>query len=289
MTEISGAVGYTLLKHPDINESVLLFSDIHADVTYCNDPNSKEIHTLLDECTEKGVTVFLEEALREQGISLESLWNAPHTEALRELNLTNYKIIPVDIRSLLIPFSWELCKENTPNCEMTLREYLGNLDEFFNFQPSECIIKYILPAIKQSLGYARTRKMLIVQFYLLKKIFTKYIHSKKQYWDYTIGQLLREDKTDILEKINMILSMIMEWYIILLVNNCQSNMIIHIGLAHSSNVLEILNSIYQYKIIKQAGINKMTDLKDVTTAQVSACVRGPGTNLDLFKKKYHFN
>jgi hypothetical protein len=150
-------------------------------------------------------------------------------------------------------------------------------------------MKYILPAIKKSLGYARTRKMLIVQFYLLRKIFAKYIHSNKQYLDYTIKQLLDEKKTDILEKINMILSMIMEWYIVLLVNNCQSHMIIHIGLAHSSNVLELLTSVYQYTVTKQAGINKMTDLKDVTTPQVSACVREPGTNLDLFKKKYHFN
>ncbi len=285
-TEISGAVGYTLLKHPNIKEFILLLSDIHADVTYCKDVNSKEIHTLLDEYTEKGVTVFLEEALREDNIQLEALWNAPHTEALRNLNLTNYKIIPVDIRQLLIPFSWELCEGNKEQCEMTVRQYLEELDHFFTFQPIQCMIKYILPQIRLSLGYPRTRKMLIIYFYLLRKIFAKYLHENKQYWDYTIGKLVSEKKTDILEKINMILSMIMEWYIILLINNCQSNMIIHIGLAHSSNVLELLNSIFQYQITQQAGINKMTDLQNVTTPKVEACIRA---NLNLFKKKYHFN
>ncbi len=287
-TEISGAVGYTLLKHIDIEESILLFSDIHADVTYCEDPKSKEIHELLDECTEKGIAVFLEEALRETNIQLESLWDAPHTAALRELNLTNYKIIPVDIRSLLIPFSWELCEQNESQCSITLREYLREIDELFSFQPCICITKYILPLIKQSLGYPRTRKLLINHFYLLRKIFAEFIHNNKQYWDYSIKQLL-DGHTDLLERINTMLSMIMEWYIILLVSNCQSHMIIHVGLAHSSNILEILTSIYQYKITKQAGINKMTDLRDITTEKVSACVRPPAENLNLFKKKYHFN
>ena len=79
MTEISGAVGYTLLKHNDLDNNVLLFSDIHADVTYCEDPNSKEIHELLEESVENDIAVFLEEGLREESIKLESLWNAPHT------------------------------------------------------------------------------------------------------------------------------------------------------------------------------------------------------------------
>jgi hypothetical protein len=79
MTEISGAVGYTLLKHNDLDNNVLLFSDIHADVTYCEDPNSKEIHELLEESVENDIAVFLEDGLREESIKLESLWNAPHT------------------------------------------------------------------------------------------------------------------------------------------------------------------------------------------------------------------
>jgi hypothetical protein len=291
--EISGAVGYTLLKHPDIEESILLFSDIHADVTYCENPNSREIHTLLDQFTKKGITVFLEEALREINIQLEPLWStAYHTEALRLLNLTNHKIRPIDIRPLLIPFSWELCQSrNNQNCLMTLREYLEEIEKFFKFESISCIIKYILPEIRQSLGYARTREILVIHFYLLKEIFEKYLYANQQYWDYTIKQLLDENKTDILEKVNMILSMIMEWYIILLINNCQSHMIIHIGLAHSTNVLELLTSIYKYKVTKQTGINKMTDLQNVTTPQVSACIRVPDKyhGLELFKKKYHFN
>ncbi len=288
MTEISGAVGYTLLKHTDLPNKIFLFSDIHAEVSYCTDPNSKEIHELLDESVEKDIEVFLEEGLREESVHLESLWDAPHTEALRKLNLTNLKIVPVDIRSLLIPFSWELCEESEYNCNMTLRTYLTDLDELFNFRPCRCMIKYILPNIKMGLGNLRTRKMLIVHFYILKKIFSKYIIKKRKYWNYSIRELVK-DHCDILEKINTILSMIMEWYILLLINNCQSNLIIHIGLAHASNILEYLSSIYGYSIIRQIGINKMSDLSGVTTTQVSACVKGPDIDKGLFNKKYHFN
>jgi hypothetical protein len=297
MTEISGAVGYTLLKHNNVNENILLFSDIHDGVTYCEGDNSIGIHTLLDECTKEGITVFLEESLRRSDISLSELWQAEHTQALRDLNLQNLKIIPIDIRCLLIPFSWELYvnnKTDSSDIKITLREYLSILNDFFNFEYTELMTKYVLPNIRETFGYATTRSMLLRHFYYLKEIVSKYLDKQKKYLDYTLEQIITEGRTDLLEKINNILSMVMEWYIILLICNCRTNMIIHVGLAHSSNILELLTTVYQYNIKSQTGINKMQDLGSINTPAASACVAVPTQNDNstihsLFRKKYHFN
>jgi hypothetical protein len=107
---ISGFVGYSYLKYEDkdnydIKKELLLLADIHDGVSYC-----KQKSTMIDEflTLNDKHTILLEETIREH-VSLTDLWpNSIHTQRLKTLNNNNNKIIPVDIRSLLIPFSWEL-------------------------------------------------------------------------------------------------------------------------------------------------------------------------------------
>jgi hypothetical protein len=65
---------------------------------------------------------------------------------------------------------------------------------------------------------------------------------------------------NILEEINNITSMIMEWYILLLIINNKENSIIHLGLAHSNRILDFLTDVYSFEVIKKTGINMIAQI-----------------------------
>ena len=64
-------------------------------------------------------------------------------------------------------------------------------------------------------------------------------------------------KSDILESIDEILSLIMEYYIILLLISDKRNTIIHTGLAHSSKIVDFLKDKFGYTVIESAGLDKI--------------------------------
>ena len=124
---LSGSVGYTLLEKD--NKFIFLLADIHDGVNYCKQ-NSVMIASYLDKISNNNV-VLLEEII-ENNFKLEDLWpTSKHTKELKKLNNDNDKIIPIDIRPMLIPFSWELVENNNKLGKMILLEYIKLLDDFF--------------------------------------------------------------------------------------------------------------------------------------------------------------
>jgi hypothetical protein len=273
---ISGFVGYSYLKYEDkdnydIKKELLLLADIHDGVSYC-----KQKSTMIDEflTLNDKHTILLEETVREQ-VSLTDLWpNSIHTQRLKVLNNNNNKIIPVDIRSLLIPFSWELLED--PNydkriADISFKQYLRSIDNIFYLSSSSLMTKYIAPQMKKMKECEKNeemRKRLLLHFEEMKKNYIEFIEKNKTLNDTSILEIYKIDnkkgdtEDKILEEINEISSMIMEWYIILLILNSKRKTIVHIGLAHSDRVLAFLTEVYLFKLIKQSGINTMEEIND---------------------------
>jgi hypothetical protein len=267
---ISGFVGYSYLKYEDkdnydIKKELLLLADIHDGVSYC-----KQKSTMIDEflTLNDKHTILLEETIREH-VSLTDLWpNSIHTQRLKTLNNNNNKIIPVDIRSLLIPFSWELLEDTNYDkrtSDVTFKQYLHSIDEIFKLSGSPLMKKYIAPQMremKECKNNEVMRKRLLLHFEEMRNIYINFIETNKTLYDKKILEIYKSDKKDVLEEINDISSIIMEWYIILLILNSKRKTIVHIGLAHSNRVLDFLTKVYLFKLIKQSGINTMKEIND---------------------------
>jgi hypothetical protein len=271
---LSGSVGYTLLQHNNKNfeKTILILADIHDGVSYC-----KQDSIMIDKwLTSKDENdILLEEAVREE-VSLTDLWpGAEHTQRLKTLNRTNKKIKPIDIRPLLIPFSWELLSTKnypTNQASITLDEYLIFIDSIFTLKNSKLMIKYIVPEIKKLYkdGNENINKKLIIHFEEIRDLYFEYIKNNKELLKKPIIEIYKIDET-ILEEINHITSSIMEWYILLLIFNSRTSSILHMGLAHSNRIIDFLTEIYSFEIIKKSGINMMSEIKD----NPSACLLVP--------------
>jgi hypothetical protein len=130
------------------------------------------------------------------------------------------------------------------------------------------------------------RVSLITHFYFMKELFDELFIDKSKtksttYMHQTIYYLSINNK-DLLEKINNLISMIMEWYILVLVHNSTKNSIIHVGLAHSNKLLYLLKDVYGFKVITQNGVNEMNEIED----EPKACVLVPNDINNIFDKKY---
>ena len=268
---LSGSVGYTLLENKDINKVVILLSDIHAGVSYCAS-DSTMIDKWLDTKSSNN-DILLEEVIREN-FSLTDLWpGAEHTQRLKHLNRNNGKIKPIDIRPLLIPYSWELL--DTSNSElknMTLREYLQRIDNIFNLKKTKLMMEYLIPEIKKLLKDCdeKIRRLLFSHFQEMRELYLDYIKSNRHLLDKKMYDLFMNNK-DVLEEINNITSMIMEWYVLLLIFNSKTNSILHLGLAHSNRLLDFLTEIYKFRIIKKSGITQIAEI----TTNPQACLLMP--------------
>jgi hypothetical protein len=263
---LSGSVGFTLLINKDINKIILLLADVHDGVSYC-----KRDSVMIDNwLSSKSMNndVLLEEAVREE-LSLTDLWpGAEHTQRLKKLNKTNQKIKPVDIRPLLIPYSWELVG-STDKAELkqtTLEIYLKNIDDFYNLKKTKLMMKYIVPEVKQLNESAdeHIKKILFTHFQEMKEYYMDYIKKNKEYLDKPLIEVY--NNKDILEDINNISTMIMEWYILLLILNSKTNSILHLGLAHSNRLLDFLKDVYKFSIIKKSGVNEIAEITNVPEA-----------------------
>ena len=225
--------------------------------------------------------ILLEEAVREE-LSLTDLWpGAEHTQRLKKLNKNNTKIKPVDIRPLLIPFSWELLSNKDSPSEqanMTLDNYLILIDKIFNFRSSKLMMKYIVPEMKKLNINNKYQKLLLEHFDEIKEIYKYYREDNKIYLNKTIKEIYNINQS-LLEEINEMISMLMEWYILLLVLNSDNNSILHMGLAHSNRILEFLIEVYSFEIIKKSGINMMAEIND----EPNACLLIPDEINNKFK------
>ena len=290
---ISGSVGYTLLERD--NMIVLLFADIHDGIEYCDQSKyNKFIAEWLNEKSYK-YEILLEEIIREE-LKLTELWpNAKHTQELKHLNKNNSNITPIDIRPMLVPFSWELVETDSigstkPTSQLgynTLQFYINNLEKLFN-QESYFFKKYFedkIDTMKKNQDNVTGSKISpLVHYNELHKLFNEFKDQYKDMMDKNILYIIK-NKKDILYRINNIISMIMEWYIVLLIYNNSKYKIIHIGLAHSNRLYDILTQVYRFNCKYKVGINKMIDIPNNIP---SACVMLPPDVTNMFNRKYGF-
>lgn len=281
---ISGSVGYTLLERN--NEYILVLADIHDGVKYCYIDSPIMIAKWLQQKSAKS-SILLEELLREN-YNVSDLWpNAQHTKELKQLNQIDNRIIPVDIRPSLLPFSWEIVDMNKELGKTTLFNYIKQLEDLFNVN-SDFYNKYIkeqvhMMEINQS-RYKDSKVTPQVHYNEIKHIFNQFKEDTFNLMDKSITYIIKTN-VSILERINNIISMLMEWYVILLIFNDVKNIIIHVGLAHSSRLILFLTKVYRYKIIEQSGINT---IDDVNTSVPSACIKTSNAINAIYNKKYGF-
>ena len=138
---ISGSVGFTLFKHNILNKYVLLFADVHDGVSYCVNKSMFIDKWLM---TKGHNDILLEEVFRNYLSKLTELWpSSPHTQNLKYLSINNKKIKLVDIRPLLIPFSWELCDTDTELGSFLLKNYLETYDFLINYPEQTMRKKFV--------------------------------------------------------------------------------------------------------------------------------------------------
>jgi hypothetical protein len=244
---LNGSIGYTFLIKNNIK--ILILADYHSTLPYCKTDGIFISEWLKNKSNSR---ILLEEVPR-VGYDLEELWpSSPHTQKLKEVYIKNSHIIHgVDIRPFLIPFSWEFASdEESPN--INLKEYFELLNLFFTLK---------LDFIKKDLTYIYSKEFLKKKkigkhFLILKKIVVLLIKKNKIYLDKYIKDLVNNNKL-LFNQINFILSDIMEWYIIAKIyegiDEKKTSFIIHAGLLHTTNIIYLLKTYYNYKIVNDFG------------------------------------
>ena len=251
---LNGSIGYTLLIKNKIK--ILILADMHSNLPYCKTDGIFISDWFKNKYNSK---ILLEEVPR-VGPQLKELWpSSPHTQKLKEEYIKNSHIIQgVDIRPLLIPFSWELASDEDTH-SLKLKEYLELINLFFTLK---------LDFIKNDLKHIYSKEFLKKKkigkhFLILKRIIILFIKKNKIYLDKDIKDLIKDNKK-LLEQINYILSDIMEWYIIAKIyqgiNENKTSFIIHAGLAHTTNIINLLKNYYNYKVINDFGTTNMNNL-----------------------------
>lgn len=309
MVNISGAVGYTLLKKD--NKYILVLADIHSKLTYCK--NGINIDKWFDKI-KKNTQLVIEEVPRE-GASLHELWTESfHTQSIKNFILdkeftgrnksTKNNIELMDIRPYLKPFSWEIYTNNKfatantlnknlsnqPIDSITFDQYISELDFFFmlkvydkkDFPLIAKVHQYVLTFLqnkknrKKRTGIFKHFKVLINEFLKLKKEFN-YLNNK------TIKSIVEEKIYMPLIKLNEISSLIIEWYSIIQTFSSDKPSVIHTGLAHSQRIIEYLINFYNFEMINENGINKVEQANN--NNKIVSCINLPEEIETKFKSK----
>jgi len=247
---INGSIGYTLLTNGKNN--ILILADMHSELPYCNNGGIFVSDWLKGK---KQSTILLEEVPRENN-QLKELWpTSIHTQKLKELYLSNnISINGIDVRHFLIPYSWEIINEAKVE-DMPLIKYLHLINNFFRIKHEYFIKKLGHIYSKEYLSNSELGR----HFLRLKHKVKSFIRENKNLLEKPIS-LLSKSSIHVLEKINEFISDIMEWFIIAeIIQNNNSNIIVHAGLAHTSNLNDLLKNFYSYKLISYDGINNISE------------------------------
>ncbi len=224
---------------------------MHDNLQQCKDNNYINISTWLK--NKLNTSKILLEEVNKNNIILKELWgNAKHTQELKKLYFENSdKIIPVDIRYILIPFSIELYIND--NINIKLCKYIKDINNFFslklNILKLNCYnLKYL---INNQIGD---------HFLFIKKNYKKFIIKYKKFLNNNLYDL---NILELIKDINILLDNIMEWYICACLFEYNNNsIIIHVGLAHSEKIIYYLNNFYNCFYEKEYGINKLINSKN---------------------------
>ena len=277
MKNIYGTIGYTFLNSNEVPNFILVLSDIHSKLKYCDD--FIEISEWIKN-NMYNINILLEEVSREDFV-LGELWeSSDHTRKLKDLFLENKSLIhDIDIRPYLIPFSWELLKNKDlsnlkMNPKIKLKFYLENVNEFLYFKLNK--IRKTLPHVYNR-NFVKNHK-LNIQLNIIKSLFKNYIINNISFMDLDIVDI-HVNHQDILVDLNIILDSCMEWFIIAkmyeLTFTNNNNIIIHTGLFHSERINNVLHDIYNYKIINQGGINTIDNAEN--NEDLTGCITLPNS------------
>lgn len=278
ITSLYGSIGYTYLMNNLHNPKfILVLSDNHSKLSYCN--NYQMVSEWLKEKV-KTNNILLEEVPRDDTNLKELFGDSDHTQKLKELFINNPELINgIDIRPLLIDFSWELLGI-TEISEIIFREYLKTIDEFFNFNNKN--IKKLNKSYDKN--YIENSPFLNIQFKIIKNTYTDYKNKYIYYLNQPVSYIYKK-YIFVLEDLNFILDNIMEFYTILNIfklNIDNKNIIIHTGLAHSEKIIYWLTTIYSYKIIEEKGINTIENSNKMPL--IDGCIKLSKTIDDQLSK-----
>jgi hypothetical protein len=95
-------------------------------------------------------------------------------------------------------------------------------------------------------------------------------------------EFIIKTNNELMVQVNELTSFIMEWYIIakiFLNSSKDSSFIIHAGLAHTSNLILLLEKVYGYKINDLNGINYYNNFNDNSS---NGCLKLPTRINDMF-------
>lgn len=256
---ISGLVGLTVLLNKKNNKLIVLLADIHDGVKYC-EKNNIYIDDLLNKLLDnQNINVMLEEVPRE-GINLIELWpNAKHTQRLKDWYLKNTdKIVPIDIRPYLVPFSYQKyfindLDDNEKNMKMI--NYLQTLDSIFslNDKPLDNGLFFINNLVN-GLKNKESGSGINMMYKLIKEKYIKLRYIKDL--NNSFEQIIKND-VDWFKELEELKINLMDWYTTILLLGGKHS-ICHFGLAHFMNVKAILINNFYCELIYEDGINKIS-------------------------------
>jgi len=294
---ISGLSGMSYLifndqeNHKIKNKKVVLMHDVHSGVEYCSNlDNSIDVSDFFKNINISN-QILLEESVKGNA-KLTDLWpDAKHTQELKKLALNNLENLEVvDIRPYLIPFSWELLetKKEKKLTDKKFKDYLEPLNNFFNKKGS--LYKNHVEDKKVLDKFFKDK--VCEQLDDLKLLFTHYKENNSKLLKENLLYVFKNNLA-ILHKLNDILSCLMEWYtILLLFTTDRETSIVHVGLAHSTRIKNILIKRYKFKLEDEQGITHLKNL-NLDSKKINSCVFLPKDIHNVlrnnnFNKKFGF-
>ena len=267
MENLYGTIGFTILKNNQTNKKIIIFADKHDSLPSCM--NKTNIHDWFK--TKLYSSKILLEEVPRNTVNLQELWSgSTHTQGLKQIYLENPQAINgLDIRPLLIPFSWELVSDNEIAHDITIKEYVERINNFFCVKDN-----YLLTHLKNYQVEKLKGTKLGKHFILIKKLFIKILEKNSHFLNFKV-KTVKLINTGLLEEINDMLDQIMEWNICANINEYMTkSIILHAGLAHSEKIISLLMDNYNYSFIMEQGINKLSLVLN-HNENISGCIQLP--------------
>lgn len=274
---VSGSIGITILskQFSTGQKIIIILSDSHSHTNYCSFVNkdNKSIGEFFDSIKNK--QLLIEEIPKtNKQILINEMWtDVPHVKEVRKYFLENSKSAEaIDIRFDFVPFTIELANTDEQFKRYLLKDYLSEINLFFNGKGS-IYEKYFKNFFENDLQIFNINgdksndiKKNIVKYF---KNMKKFYESFQKLNDSTLGEL---DNT-ILYYIEILINRIMEFYVTLKLLSTLDTSIIHMGLYHTSNIIDILLKHHKFYIVYQNGINKFPPLVDDNN--IISCIKIP--------------
>ncbi len=269
MSKIFGAIGYTILKNKNSGKKMLIFADMHDHLERCN--NSIIISDWLKKKIlnkNKNTTLILEEIPRQNKLEgkIKELWSTSlHTQKLKELSIEYSNVVnSIDIRTFLIPFNLEIAKPNDNDYKVKLRDYLVNITNFFNKNFIELYNDFLKNKNYKNVDFENSN--LGKHFNLIKSNYNNLLNKYYNVMDKFVTEIIN---TELITDVEKILSDIMEFNVCVhVMKHINERIIIHVGLAHSEKIIQLLTSLYEYKKVKEVGINRLAETEYI---EINGC------------------